>query len=293
MKKLFRANLKSPYSAASAAFAPDTSRSSAYRPTGLLACARCVSEAKSPLSLRKRDFRLALIALFLALPAAPASSADPFDGFAAKVTADNLKPFMRDLGFLLAADINHTGRSLGFSGFDLGMRDGVIPGPRSGDTVLSNTSVALPIVQAEIGMPFRLDGFIRGFDYQGFTMSGGGLKWGFTQLSDKPHAFRGMIYAAGHAGVHESFSVTSFSGGLVCSWQADVLEPFVSAAYERTRLTVRLASDAGLIGREATVYDPRVTVGLNIRPGQFVYMHAALSAVSSLMGFEYSLGVRF
>ena len=57
---LLRACSQSPYSAASDAFAPDTSRSSAYRPTGLRACARCVSEAKSPLSLRKRDCEQAL-----------------------------------------------------------------------------------------------------------------------------------------------------------------------------------------------------------------------------------------
>ena len=67
-----RACLESPYSAASGAFTSDTSRSSAYRPTGLLVSARCVSEAKSPLSLRKRDSKQALKPAFAAL-AAPAA----------------------------------------------------------------------------------------------------------------------------------------------------------------------------------------------------------------------------
>jgi hypothetical protein len=65
-----RTCLESPYSAASDAFTSDTSRSSAYRPTGLLASARYVSEAKSSLSLRKRDSKQVLRALVFALAVA-------------------------------------------------------------------------------------------------------------------------------------------------------------------------------------------------------------------------------
>ena len=237
--------------------------------------------------------KLAAVAV-LAVLAAPAFAGNPFDGFKDNITNDGLEPFARDMGLLMNSAINHSGRSLGFSGFDVGVRSGAILEPRASDTGLkSQTVTAVPIVQGEIGMPFRLDGFIRGFSSNGFTVAGGGVKWGFTALSGKPHAFRGMLYVAGHAGVHDDFSLTSVSAGMVGSLQGEVFEPFLSAAWTRTRLEVQNATNASLEGANVTVMDPQFTLGLNIKPWRFVYITLAGNAVPSKIGGESSLGIRF
>jgi hypothetical protein len=233
-------------------------------------------------------------AAMLAVMAAPAFAVDPFDGFAANITNDGLKPFASDMGLLMNSAINHSGRSLGFSGFDVGVRSGAILEPRSSDTGLKPSTVAeVPVVQGEIGMPFSMDGFIRGFNYNGLTIAGGGVKWGFTEVSDKPFAFRGMLYAAGHAATHKDFSLTSLAVGAVGSFQGDVIEPYFSAACTRTRLDVEDADDPTLVGASVTVVEPQFTVGFNLKPWRFAYLTLAANAVPSKIGAESSLGIRF
>jgi hypothetical protein len=50
------------------------------------------------------------------------ATADPYSGFERYADAGSLKPFTRDLGGILGAVTFHNGRSLGFSGFDVGVR---------------------------------------------------------------------------------------------------------------------------------------------------------------------------
>src|SRR3954462_848815 len=93
------------------------------------------------------------------------ATADPYAGFDQRADAGSLKPFTRDLGGLLGAATFHSGRSLGFSGFDVGARYGMQFRPSTGNNIMRGGGVhsfGLPWVQAEIGMPFKIDGFIRG-----------------------------------------------------------------------------------------------------------------------------------
>ena len=57
--------------------------------------------------------------------------------------------------------------------------------------ILRNNGVhafGLPWVQAEIGMPFKIDGFVRGISYQGLTIAGGGLRYSLRKVADMPWA---------------------------------------------------------------------------------------------------------
>ncbi|MDE2290572.1 MAG: hypothetical protein KGL53_00710, partial [Elusimicrobia bacterium] len=162
--------------------------------------------------------RFLAVLAFLFLACAPGARAqDEFGGFQQYITRDNLKPFARDLGAVLGAATFHSGRSLGFSGFDVGVRGGLMLLPDKQDTVLRSRGGAfgLPWVQAEIGLPLSLDGFIRGVSFQGLTIAGGGLRYGLNKASDQPLHPQFLVSWSGHSVAHQDFSASHFGLNLV------------------------------------------------------------------------------
>lgn len=240
---------------------------------------------------------LLAVLLLSAAAVSARASADPYAGFAPLADAGSLKPFTRDLGGLLGGATFHNGRSLGFSGFDIGVRYAAQFHPSAGDNIMRGNNVrmfGLPIVQAEIGLPFKIDGFIRGISYQGLTVSGGGVRYGVFSASDKPWAPQILISGVGHSVVHKDFSATHFGANLVASAGTPAVTPFVGAGFDRTRLVVRSSLlDPTLNGRDVTTLESRFTAGVNVKPYQFVYASLAGTLVHGMAGAEANLGVRF
>ena len=132
--------------------------------------------------------------LFLSLFFMPtfAMAVSSFDGFRNHVTAENLPYFTKDLAAMLGASSYSTGRILGWGGFQLSMHGVYVPHLNKKDTALGNDNknIFMPLIQGEIGLPFRLDGFIRAISYDGLTLAGGGLKWGITRPRDEDYTFQ-------------------------------------------------------------------------------------------------------
>ncbi|MFA6583097.1 MAG: hypothetical protein WCS77_02270 [Elusimicrobiaceae bacterium] len=224
--------------------------------------------------------------------------AGTYSDFSKYATADSLKPFARDMGGLIGSGLFSTGRSLGFSGFDVGVRAAAQFSPSSDNTILKNSGVNmlwLPWIQAEIGMPFRLDGFIRATNYEGLTMSGGGIRWGITKVDDEPYALQSMLVVAGHSAVNRSFSITHFSGNFVTSMKlSQVVTPYIGVGFDHTRLMVMESSaDPSLVGSDVTVNDYRATVGMHFKIIRFGYLNTAFNMLHGQPALEGSLGVRF
>jgi hypothetical protein len=242
-----------------------------------------------------KAFLSAFLVAALSVPAF--AVADPYAGFAQRADAGSLKPFTRDLGGLLGAATFHSGRSLGFSGFDVGARYGMQFRPSAGNNIARGGNVhafGLPWVQAEIGMPFKIDGFIRGISYQGLTVSGGGVRYGLFAASDKPWAPQVLISGVGHSVVHKDFSATHFGANLVASAGTAVFTPYVAAGFDRTRLVVRSSLlDPTLNGSTVTTFESRFTAGVRLKPYQFTYLSLAATLAHSIPGAEADLGVRF
>lgn len=242
-----------------------------------------------------RAFLAVVAVILLAIPAKAGS--DQYGGFEQYADEGSLKPFTRDLGGILGAATFHNGRPLGFSGFDVGARFGGQFHPSAGNQILRKRGVhafGLPWVQAEIGLPFKLDGFIRGISYQGLTIAGGGLRWGIYSASDKPWAPQLLVSAVGHSVVHRAFSASHFGANLVCSAGTPVFAPFIGAGFDRTRLVVRASTlDSTLNGREVTTFEGRYTAGMRLKPFQFTYISLAYTMAHGQSGAEAGLGVRF
>lgn len=237
--------------------------------------------------------RNVLLLLALCVPA----SADQYGGFQDNADSGSLKPFARDLGGIIGAATFHGGRSLGFSGFDVGGRGGMQFRPAKGDRILRNGGVkafGLPWVQAEVGMPFRIDGFIRAVGFQGLSIAGGGLRYGLLNSSDAPWAPQLLISGTAHSVVHQHFSASHFGANLVGSMGTPMVTPYLGVGVDKVNLKVRSSLvDPTLNGSDVTTTEPRYTLGIRLKPWQFFYISLAGIYVHQQAGAEAGMGVRF
>lgn len=236
-----------------------------------------------------------LLVLLMAL--AGAARADQYGGFEQYADSGALKPFARDLGGVLGSATFHSGRSLGFSGFDVGMKGGAQFRPEPNDRILRSRGVrmfGLPWVQAEIGMPFRIDGFVRGMSFEGLTIAGGGLRYGLLKVSDIPWTPQLLVSGVAHSVVHQHFSASHLGASVVASMGTARFVPYVGAGIDRMRLVVRSSrADPALNGSTVTTVGSRFTAGVRLRFWTFVYVNAAGTLLHGQPGAEVGTGVRF
>ncbi|MFA6433684.1 MAG: hypothetical protein WCW52_03205 [Elusimicrobiales bacterium] len=200
-----------------------------------------------------------------------------YSGFPGAAASD-LRPFARDLGGLLGSGTNQTARVLGFGGFDVSGRGSMQFEPEHKDGILKkNKPFGLGWVQAEIGMPYRIDGFIKAASFDNMAVAGGGLKYGLTQPQKKMQA---MLVATGNLAAHKFFYAAHYSYGLVVSFNTPVVSPYFGLGMDNTRLTVQIVNDPSLSGRRVSVSAPRYMAGAKMTfltygylSGGYTYTH--------------------
>ncbi len=224
-------------------------------------------------------------------------SAGTFDGFENFADAGSLKPFARDLGSLLGSATAHNARPLGFSGFDVGAHTGLQFYPDKNDRILRNNGVrafGLPFIQAEIGLPYRFDGFVRGVNYEGLAIAGGGVRYSVLKGSDEAWSPQLIVLGVANSVVHQYFAATHAGGDIVCSIGTSRFNPYVGAGIDHVRLYVRSSKlDPNLNGTSVSTLESRFTAGLRLRLWTFGYIHAAYLLTHGRGGAEGGVGVRF
>ncbi len=238
--------------------------------------------------------RLALLAAAIAsLPWM--CSATQFGGFYGAAAQGNLKPFALDLGGLLGSDTFHTGRVLGFSGFDLGEHAAVQFSPDKADAVMranGNHPIVLPWTQAEIGLPLKIDGFVRGTSFDGMTAVGGGLRYGLLKVTDRPWKPKLLAIVDGNEAGTQWFTANHVGASLVGSIGNQTFTPYLGIGVDRTSVSVTSAASVAA-GTSARAVGSRLTAGLQYRPWTFLYTDAAYILLHGESGAEASLGLRF
>ena len=228
----------------------------------------------------------------LLLLASLSAHAAEYDGFY-NAKGSDLKPFARDLGGLLGSGSNQTARSLGFSGFDIGVRGAAQLTPSTGDTVMKkNRAFGLGLVQAEIGMPYRIDGFVRGGVYEGVAVAGGGLRYGLWNVSDEKYKINAMLVVMADMAAQQYFYALHYNSSLVCSVNVPGVAPYFGVGFDSTHLTVQTVSDPSLVGKKVSVLEPRYTAGLRAKI-QLAYLSGGATYTHDHMLYNASLGVRF
>ena len=199
--------------------------------------------------MKVKQLVLVLTALFLCAPGAFARNI--WDDFGANVTQQNVRAFTKDLGGIIGSGTYTTGRILGWGGFQIGPRASMVFKMSKGNgedratqqhTALGDRdevgAVEYPWLQADIGMPFRIDGFIRASSYQGLTIAGGGLRWGITRPNEMLGSFQPMLVVAAHSASARDFSAAHYNASLVLSMKFKYFVPYVGGGVDYTTLNI-------------------------------------------------------
>ncbi len=219
-----------------------------------------------------------------------------YDNFSKFVDKENLKYFAEDMGGLLGSGTYTTGRILGWGGFQLSGRVAYMPKQSEKNTALGPEEghQLFPWIQGEIGLPFRLDGFIRASSFGGLTIAGGGLKWGIVRPTEILYTFQPMIVVMAQSGVHKDFSLTQYNAEFVLSFKLPYVVPYIGGGVDSTKVTVESSDNhPDLVGYYETVITPRATFGLNFKLPLYMDLSVAGNYTSYGVGGEASFGVRF
>jgi hypothetical protein len=209
-----------------------------------------------------------------------------------KAEASDLRPFARDLGGLLGSGTNQTARVLGFGGFDVSGRGVMQFEPERKNGILKQKqSFGFGWVQAEIGMPFRIDGFIKAASFDNMAVAGGGLKYGLTQPQKKAQA---MLVATGDVASHRFFYASHFACGLAVSLNTPVVSPYFGLGMDNTKLTVQAVTvnDPSLTGKSVSVTEPRYTAGVKLTFLNYGYLSGGYTYTHSQSLVTAGLGLR-
>ena len=233
----------------------------------------------------------------------PLHAGSSWDDFSANVSEQNVRAFAKDLGGLIGSGTYTTGRVLGWGGFQIGPRGTMLFKMSKGKNDTTHTAlgerdkvgaVYYPWLQADIGMPFRLDGFIRAGSYDGMTIAGGGLRWGITSPSEMLGSFQPMLVVSAHSASARDFSASHYNASLVLSMKFKYFVPYVGGGVVYTTLHVNQADFApSLVGDKEYVTTARATVGLNFKLPSYLDLSLAANYASYGLGAEASISVRF
>ncbi len=218
-----------------------------------------------------------------------------FDDFSTYATAQNVRHFAKDVSGLIGSSGYTTGRILGWGGFQLSAHNVYMFRPNKKDTAFGRDDAGkfMPLIQGEIGLPFRLDGFIRATSWDGLTIAGGGIKWGIIKPTEILYSFQPMLVIMAQNGVHRDFSITQYSASLALSFKTPYVVPYIGGGVDYSKLTVESADDASLIGRREFVTTPKAVIGLNFKLPSYLDFSVAANYAYYGLGAEASLGVRF
>ncbi|MBO4674975.1 MAG: hypothetical protein J5601_02680 [Elusimicrobiaceae bacterium] len=227
--------------------------------------------------------------------------------FSENVTPENVHAFAKDLGGIIGSGTYTTGRILGWGGFQIGPRGSVVfkmsQGQGSDEATRNHTAlgdrdevgaVFYPWLQADIGLPFRIDGFIRASSYEGMTIAGGGLRWGITRPSETLGALQPMLVVAAHSASARDFSATHYNASLVLSMKFKYFVPYIGGGVDYTTLHINGADHyTEMEGTNDYATTARGTLGFNFKLPSYMDLSLAAHYAHYGLGGEASLTVRF
>ncbi|MBR2082027.1 MAG: hypothetical protein IJ876_03330 [Elusimicrobiaceae bacterium] len=229
-----------------------------------------------------------------------------WDDFSQNVTQNNVRAFTKDLGGLIGSGTYTTGRVLGWGGFQIGPRGSMIfkmsKGKGNNEAEKNHTAlgdrdevgeVFYPWLQADIGLPFRIDGFIRASSYQGMTIAGGGLRWGITQPNEMLGSLQPMLVIAAHSASARDFSASHYNASLVLSMKIKYFVPYIGGGVDYTTLHINSVAASVLAGENEYAATARGTVGMNFKLPSYLDLSLAANYAYYGLGAEASLSVRF
>lgn len=229
---------------------------------------------------------------------AAGAKADPFEDFKAEIQAQGealLKPFAADLGGLIGANDFNSGRSLGFPGFEAGVAASVQAKPSPENRLLRDAGVdafgvamlhggaALPLIGADV--------MVRGVGYSGFSVIGGGVRYGLLKSGTVTKFIPDVSVAAYYDVIsYDYFKGTHMSLDASASFDIPVIKPYVGVGLDRTKLETKNVPG---IDASGTISKPRYTVGVRLSPLPLLYVYGAYNILHGQAGYSLGAGAKF
>lgn len=244
------------------------------------------------------------IVLVLMLSVTPVFAADPFDFFTSNLTGlenivqNNLDNFAKDLGGVLGGGAFHDGKALGLPGFDVGIH--VPTKSVNNDNVIVKDAdlemLLVPIVQAEIGLPAKLNFIGRYTSFAGASMIGFGLRYGFLKgkLPGMPCLSAQLVYntlnvtAAGN-----EFNANTISIAGVASFNLPVINPYIGLGIDMTTVEPDSQIPLPKSGMKGTATGTRLEAGVNISMVPLTYLQIGGGYINGETGYTLGLGIKF
>lgn len=247
--------------------------------------------------MNTRFFRSLFVLAWLTISAPAVLFADPYLEFQKRVRKDFIKPFALDLGGLMGASSFYDGRSLGVPGFRFDAMGVIQSRPDKNNLVLRDAgvkTVALPMVEAAVGLPYKFDVTVHGLHMHGVTIIGGGLRYGLYKsgLVDKFIPNVG-ISLQGDKATHAAFSAEHMGATAALSWNLPFVTPFLWVGGDWTRFKVDAADLPGVTGLSDTASGTRAAVGVDFKPVPMIRLHGAYLLLHGIGGAQVGLGVQF
>ncbi len=241
--------------------------------------------------------------IFVAFLTSPVFATDPFDNFKTQISAGGaaaqtaLDSFAKDLGALLGGGTYNDGKSLGFPGFNIGIH---VPTKQinNDDTIVKSagiSSVALPIVQVEIGLPANLDLIGRYTSYLNSTLTGYGLRYGIFKPSipGMPSvSVQAVMTDLNVAANANKFKASNSSVSATVSFNhLPIITPYAGVGYDSTNVN----PDATVIsnGMTGSASGMRIEAGIDLTLIPFTYIQLGAAVAGGSTNATVGLGVWF
>jgi hypothetical protein len=227
-------------------------------------------------------------------------AANPFDqvnnllnGQVTSVAQGMLDNFAKDLGGLMGGGSFHQGKSLGLPGFDVGIHVPTIK-IKDEDTIIKSSldSVALPILQAEIGLPANLDLIARFTSYSDASLIGVGLRYGIIKnsLPGLPSlSVQGVYNTLNVNSGLNKLKATTMSIAVITSIDLPIITPYAGVGMDNTEVTPD-STITNLTGKASAV---RAEVGINLSLVPFTYIQLGGALVNGDINYTAGLGIKF
>ena len=238
-----------------------------------------------------------LLSLCLLPLLAAGAKADPFEDFKIYASEALLKPFAADLGGLIGANDFNSGRSLGFPGFEAGLAATVQAKPSAENRILRDADVkafGVPMLHAGAALPLvGADVMVRATGYSGFSIIGGGLRYGLIKSGTLTKFIPDVALSAYYDVItYDYFKGSHMSFDASASFDIPVIKPYVGVGIDRTTLEIKNVS-AALNGTDATISKPRYTVGVRLSPLPLLYVYGAYNILHGQTGYSLGAGAKF
>ncbi len=239
---------------------------------------------------------LMLTGLMVALTALPVFSNDDFSNNFGVVDQKSLDAMTQDFGAAVGAGSFHTGQALGFPlGFDVGVHVAAV-GVQDENTILKDDKSTLlsKWIQAEVGLPARINVIARAGQIEDADAFGGGLRVGIlkSNVPGLPSLSLTGLYTQAS---HDLFDAKTFSANAVLSFEVPFIHPYIGAGYDQTELEL---NDDPMVPASARALDSseggtRFEAGINLSLIPFTYITLAGGIANGEEMYHGGIGAKF